>query len=69
MSLDSFKDLFIEQLMDMYDAEKQLVEALPKVAEAAGHKELEQAVRQHLKETKEHVKRLEQVFEEIQMDP
>lgn len=69
MSLDTLKDLFVDQLLDVYDAEQQLAEALPRMAEGAKHKQLQQAFKQHLKETKEHAKRLESVFDEIDMDP
>ncbi len=41
MRLETFNDLFAEQLLDTYDAERQLVEALPKIAEACSHKELD----------------------------
>lgn len=62
-NFDSMDDLLIDQLQDLYDAEKQLVKALPKVAKAASSPDLKRAVEQHLAETKEQVTRLEQVFE------
>ena len=55
-------DLFYDQLQDLYDAEKQLTKALPKMAEAAECPELKQAFQHHLQETKNHVDRLESVF-------
>ena len=52
-------ELFSEQLADLYDAEKQLVKALPKMAENASSSELESAFREHLEQTQTHVERLE----------
>src|SRR5258707_6755140 len=56
-------DLFVHQLQDIYYAEKQLVKALPKMAEKATDKQLKQGFLTHLDETKTHVQRLEQVFQ------
>jgi len=50
---------------DLYDAEKQLVRALPKMAEAANSEDLQQAIQNHLEETKNQVSRLERVFQEL----
>jgi ferritin-like metal-binding protein YciE len=61
--MDSVRELLIEQMQDLYDAEKQLVKALPKMAKAASNSELKQAFESHLEETKGHVQRLEQAFE------
>ncbi len=63
MKLKTLEDLFVEQMRDIYDAEKQLVKALPKMAKAATSADLKTAFKNHLEETKGHVKRLEQVFE------
>jgi len=60
---ETLEILFVEQLRDLYDAEKQLVKALPKIAKAASSEELSQAVTDHLEETKGHVARLEEVFQ------
>ncbi len=65
----SFEDLFEQQLMDLYDAENRLTEALPKMAAAANSAELKQAFESHLRETQEHVKRLEQVFAHVGKEP
>ncbi len=59
------KDLFIEQLQDIFWAEKKLIKTLPKMANAATTPQLKQAFGDHLEETKNHVSRLEQVFESI----
>jgi ferritin-like metal-binding protein YciE len=58
-------DVFIDELRDAYDAEKQLVKALPKMAKAAESTELRQAFVDHLEETNGHVTKLEQVFESL----
>ncbi|HEY7208384.1 MAG TPA: ferritin-like domain-containing protein [Gaiellaceae bacterium] len=63
MKLDSLQDVFEEQVSDLYDAEQQLLQALPKVAQAAGSDELRTAITDHLEETRGHVQRLEQIFE------
>jgi len=62
MSTESVKELLIDELKDLYDAEKQLVKALPKMAKAAFDEELKASLTAHLEETKEHVARLERVF-------
>jgi len=59
------KELFVEQLQDIYWAEKKLVKTLPKMAEAATSDQLKQAFNTHLEQTKNHVSRLEQVFSSI----
>ena len=60
--IETFDDLFVHQLRDVYYAEKQLVKALPKMAEKATSPQLKQAFTSHLAETKGHVSRVEQVF-------
>ena len=65
MSLDSLQALFLEELKDVYHAEKQLVQALPRLAKAAGSPELQQAFTSHLKETQGHVQRLERIFQDL----
>jgi ferritin-like metal-binding protein YciE len=61
-SLDNFDDLFSHQLQDVYDAELQLTDALPKMAEAAHSSDLKSAFSSHLQQTRVHVARLEQAF-------
>src|SRR4051812_389904 len=63
MKIDSVEKLFAEELRDIYNAEQQLVKALPKMAKAANSDELREAIQAHLEETKGQVERLEQVFE------
>jgi ferritin-like metal-binding protein YciE len=58
-------ELFLDELSDLYSAEKQLTKALPKMAKAAESDQLKEAIESHLKETEEHVDRLEQVFQSL----
>src|SRR5437868_7025462 len=69
MELDTLKDLYVDEIKDLYSAEKQLVRALPKMAKAAKDKQLQQAFRNHLKETEQHVSRLEQICQELGVSP
>src|SRR4051794_4104280 len=69
MKLESLKDLYLAQLKDLYSAEDQLVDALPKMAEAAHTPELKNAFREHLNQTKQHVDRLEQIFRKLSLSP
>jgi ferritin-like metal-binding protein YciE len=65
MSLDSLEKLFFEELKDIYNAEKQLTRALPRMAKAAESQELSQAFTNHLRETEGQIQRLERVFKEV----
>ena len=65
MAEKTLRELFVEELRDMYDGEKQLTRALPKMAKAAESPELEAAFRSHLQETEKQVTRIEQVFRSI----
>ncbi len=65
MALDTLHALLIEQLQDIYYAEKQLVKALPKMAKAATSDELVTAFTDHLDQTKGHVERLDRVFDAL----
>jgi ferritin-like metal-binding protein YciE len=62
MSLDSLQSLFIEELRDIYNGEKQILKALPRMAKAAESAELQQAFTKHLKETEGQVTRLERIL-------
>jgi ferritin-like metal-binding protein YciE len=62
-TIDSLKSLLIEQVKDLYDAEKRLAKAIPKLAKASTNEELQTALHEHLDETETQVSRLEQVFE------
>jgi len=63
--IKTMNDLFAHQLQDIYYAEKQLVKALPKMADKATDKQLKEGFLTHLEETKVHVQRLEQVFKSL----
>jgi len=63
--MESVRELLIEQMRDLYDAEKQLVKALPKLAKTASNEQLKEAFENHLEQTREHVQRLEQAFEAL----
>jgi ferritin-like metal-binding protein YciE len=65
MKLESLKDLYNEQLKDLYSAETQLLDALPKMADAASAPDLKRAFSEHLRETQEHVRRLERIFDQL----
>ena len=69
MNLDTLRDLFVDELKDLYSAEHQLIKALPKMAKATSSPDLKRAFEAHLKETKAQVDRLEQVFAGLDMSP
>ncbi len=69
MTLNSLNDLFVVQIQDLYDAEQRLTKALPKMAEAASSKQLKSAFQEHLRETEQHVTRLEKVFGTMGLTP
>lgn len=69
MPNESVRQLYIDELRDLYNAETQLVKALPKMAKAASNDELRQAFEEHLRQTSEHVSRLEQIFEMLDEKP
>ena len=61
----NLEDLLVHELKDMYDAEQQLIEALPKMAKAAKSPQLKAAIEEHLKQTRGHVERLSQTFRHL----
>ena len=63
------KELYIDELKDLYSAENQLVKALPKMAKAASSDELRQGFEKHLEQTKGHVQRLEKIFQALGESP
>jgi ferritin-like metal-binding protein YciE len=69
MPNEGLKELYIDELKDLYSAENQLVKALPKMAKAASSEELQQGFEEHLEQTKEHVTRLEKIFEALGESP
>lgn len=69
MSYQDFHKLFYYELADLYDAEHQIIIAMPKMIRAAHSKELKEALLEHLEETREQVNRLERVFELMETNP
>jgi ferritin-like metal-binding protein YciE len=61
--MSTLRETFLSELTDIYDAEKQLIKALPKMAKAAENDELREGFEQHLQETETHVQRLDEVFQ------
>jgi ferritin-like metal-binding protein YciE len=69
MSMDSLKDLYVEQLRDLYSAENQILKALPMMAEKASNPELRAAFEEHERVTHDQVKRLETIFDGLGEKP
>jgi ferritin-like metal-binding protein YciE len=69
MGVETIEELFVDELKDLYSAEKQITKALPKMAKAANTAELRQAFESHLQETLGQVQRLEQIFEILSKSP
>jgi ferritin-like metal-binding protein YciE len=69
MQKESLQELYIDELRDLYNAETQLVKALPKMAKAASNGQLRGAFEEHLQQTLGHVSRLEQIFEQFEKKP
>ncbi len=67
MSVKTVQDLFVEELRDIYHAERQITKALPKMAKAAKAPELRQAFELHLEQTRGQIERLDQVFEQLDL--
>lgn len=65
MSLDSLKDLYVEQLQDLYSAENQILKALPDMEQRAENEQLKSAFREHRQITEEQVRRLDQIFDDL----
>jgi len=65
----TLKDLFVDEIKDLYNAEKQLTKALPQMSKKATSEELKEAFEKHLKETEKQITRLEQVFNELELTP
>lgn len=66
---NTLQDLFVAEIQDLYDAEQQLVEALPQMADAATTPMLKEAFREHFNQTQTHVSRLERVFASLDLEP
>jgi ferritin-like metal-binding protein YciE len=68
MKIQSLHDLWVDELKDLYNAEKQIIAALPKMAKAASSDDLQEAFEEHLEQTRGHVERLEKIFEIIDVE-
>ena len=68
MALESLQDLYLEQLRDLYSAEEQIIEALPKMIEQTSHPELRRGFEMHLRQTEEQLRRLKQIGKRIGQD-
>ena len=69
MPNENLKKLYVDELKDLFSAENQLLEALPKMAKAASSDELRTGFEEHLEQTKVHVQRLEEIFESLDESP
>ena len=69
MSVESLDKLLVHELKDLYSAEKQILQALPRMAKAASTPELKKAFEQHEKQTEQQVKRIERIFESLEGSP
>lgn len=69
IKLENLQQLFLKELRDLYDAEKQITDALPKMIDAANHSELKDALQDHLHVTKQQISRLDRIFQMLQEKP
>jgi ferritin-like metal-binding protein YciE len=69
MELDTLEALYIDELKDLWSAEKQILKALPRMIRAAGDKDLKRAFTQHERQTRQHVARLERIFKQLDASP
>jgi ferritin-like metal-binding protein YciE len=69
MELETLRDLYIDELKDLYSAENQILKALPRMIKAASHPQLKRAFETHLRQTEGQVKRLDQIFEQLEASP
>lgn len=69
MALKDLRDLYVDELRDLYNAEQQLLKALPKMAKAASSPELKNTLNDHLQVTQEQVRRLDNIFRKLGMTP
>ena len=69
MKLQNLQRLYVNELRDLYSAENQLLKALPKMAKGASSNELKERFKEHLEQTKGHVDRLEQIFQQLEQSP
>src|SRR5438270_13927706 len=65
MKLESLRELFIEELQDLYSAETQIIDALPKMVDQASSPDLKAGFTEHLEQTRQHVSRLDRIFDQL----
>lgn len=69
MDMETLRDLYVEELKDLYSAEKQIIKGLTRMTKAAKHPELKQAFQRHAEMTEVHVERLEQICADLEVSP
>ena len=69
MEMETLRDLYVEELKDLYSAEKQIIKGMTKMAKAASHPELKQAFQRHKEITETHVSRIEQICADLEVSP
>lgn len=69
MEMETLRDLYVEELKDLYSAENQILKALPRMIKAATHPKLKKAFAKHEKQTRQHAKRLERICRELDEKP
>jgi len=69
MEIDSLQKLYVDELKDIYSAEKQIIQALPRMAKKASNPQLRAAFEEHLEQTKGQVERLDRIFERLERSP
>ena len=69
MEIDSLRKLYVEELKDLYSAEKQILQALPRMAKKAKNPQLKAGFEEHVRQTEEQVRRLDQIFEGLGKSP
>jgi ferritin-like metal-binding protein YciE len=69
MQLETIKELYVHELSDLYDAENQILQALPKMSQAASAPDLKKAFEEHLQQTKGQVERLDTIFQQLGEKP
>src|ERR1700677_3959221 len=69
MDIDTIGSLYVDELKDLYNAEQQILKALPKMIKAAEHAELKRAFETHLRQTETHAQRLEQICADLDVTP
>ena len=69
MANEGLRELYLDELKDLYSAENQLIKALPKMAKAASSEQLRQGIEEHLEQTKEQARRLERIFQMMDENP